>query len=495
MPSLRLTSYAGCLFTFLAAGLASAGCQNNGGGSGGGGGSGVSTDTVFQPQGCQFQIAARAEYKDWSSGKTDVGATPNIRRVRLGLGGNVAPGSAGKVDPTTTMAFAWQTDDGTLASQVAWGDSPDPAKWPASNLASGVTWLTPEAAINGDGDARMHEAYVCGLQPATTYYYRVGGGPAGKEVWSDVYSFTTLPSDPGAEITIAATGDSRGQNNDAWQFLQQRWLGKGVSFQIFSGDVANLATDQGEWEKWLDFAWKDKDGKLSSLGQLLTVHTHGNHENHSTLFYGNMVLPQDVKAYPNYPELFFSFDAGPVHVLVVDDAFIVNPSGDQAFLPLITAWLEADLDAANKNRAKVPWIIATHHHAEFSSSNHGQDADVLRGRAYFVPLWDKYHLDLSVAGHDHDYERTKPLNGPADKPAVAADFSKGTEYIVCGGAGADPYTAGTSDFTAASRDTKSGGAIGLYTLIHASKTQLRIDAHELRADGSDPMFDTVTITK
>ena len=57
----------------------------------------------------------------------------------------------------------------------------------------------------------MHEAYVCGLAPATTYYYRVGGGPAGDEVWSDVYCFTTTPSDPAAPVTIGVTGDSRGQ--------------------------------------------------------------------------------------------------------------------------------------------------------------------------------------------------------------------------------------------------------------------------------------------
>ena len=41
----------------------------------------------------------------------------------------------------------------------------------------------------------------------------------------------------------------------------------------------------------------------------------------------------------------------------------------------------------------------------------------------------------------------------------------------------------------------SGASIGLYTLIHASKTQLKIEAYELKVDGSDPQFDTVTITK
>src|SRR5689334_14815445 len=157
----------------------------------------------------------------------------------------------------------------------------------------------------------MHEAYVCGLKPATTYYYRVGGGPAGKEVWSDVYSFTTTPSDPAAEITLAVAGDARGQSNDAWRVLQKRVMMAGATLELFSGDVVNLAPDQGEWEKWLDLGWKDENGGLSTLGQILTLSAHGNHENHTSLFFGNMVLPQDVQKYPDYPELFFSIDVGP----------------------------------------------------------------------------------------------------------------------------------------------------------------------------------------
>ena len=46
---------------------------------------------------------------------------------------------------------------------------------PATDEESVDAWLTPEGALNGNGDVRMHEVYVCGLTPAKTYYYRVGG--------------------------------------------------------------------------------------------------------------------------------------------------------------------------------------------------------------------------------------------------------------------------------------------------------------------------------
>src|SRR6185437_9539613 len=104
---------------------------------------------------------------------------------------------------------------------------------------------------------RMHEVYVCGLQPATTYSYRVGGGPAGKEVWSDVYTFATTPAAGPTSVKVLVQGDSRNEIANAWQILEQRAMTAGVALQLFTGDVINLATDQGEWEQWLDNGWKD----------------------------------------------------------------------------------------------------------------------------------------------------------------------------------------------------------------------------------------------
>jgi hypothetical protein len=87
--------------------------------------------------------------------------------VRLGLGGNVE-GSTGRANPSTEFGAAWQTDEGTLASEIEWGTSADPTTWPAANRMSGVTWDTPPGTPANTPE-RMHEAYVCGLTPSTTY--------------------------------------------------------------------------------------------------------------------------------------------------------------------------------------------------------------------------------------------------------------------------------------------------------------------------------------
>lgn len=469
--------------------------SSSSGGDGGSGGGGGGLAAAFQPQGCSFSIASRPEYKEFAPGKPVVGKSADIRRVRLGLGGNVAAGAAGHADAATSIAFAWESSGDTLASEAQWGKSPDPATWPQENRAAGVTWATPASTINGTNDERMHEVYLCGLTPATTYYYRVGGGAPGSESWSEVYSFTTVPSDPSVPVTFGVTGDSRGQKGDAWRLIQRRLKVAGVGMQLFSGDAVLLGPDQADWESWLDSAWKDTDGTALTLPNILSLTAHGNHENHTSLFFGNFTQPQDLSKYGKYAELFFSIDVGPVHVLVFDDAGIVSPNTDPEYQAVFTEWLTADLDAATKNRSKVPWIVTVNHHAAFSSSNHGDDADVLLGRAYFVPIWDKYHVDLAIAGHDHNYERTKPLTGPAATPTIHATPKDGTVYVVCAGSGSDGYSPGNTAVTELSRGYDSVTVLGFYGILTATQTSLKLEAHELRPDASDPIFDTLTITK
>lgn len=463
--------------------------------SGGSGGSGGGASNLFQPQGCAFSIAPRPEYVDFSPGKPVVGASAGIVRVRLGLGGNVVAGSAGHADPATSIAFAWQSSVDTLATEAEWGSDPDPAKWPKENRASGVSWATPASTLNSTGDERMHEVYLCGLEPGKTFYYRVGGGPADGEAWSEVYSFATAPSDPTTPVLFGVTGDSRGQHGDAWRLIQRRLKVAGVGLQLFSGDAVLLAPDQGAWESWLDSAWKDTDATPLTLPSVLSLVAHGNHENHTSLFFGNFTLPQDLGKYGKYAELFYSVDVGPVHVVVLDDAGVVDPSSDPDYQPALTEWLTADLDAATKNRAKVPWIITVNHHSAYSSANHGNDADVLVGRAFFVPLWDKYHVDLAIGGHDHDYERTKPLTGPATAPTIHTEGKDGTVYVVCAGSGSDSYAPGKSDFTELSHGYDAVTVLGLYGILSATQKSLKLEAHELRPDASDPVFDTLTLTK
>jgi hypothetical protein len=452
---------------------------------------------------CTYEVAARTEYTSVVQPKSadDVAkftttAQPNFRRIRLGIGGAVQPDAANRADPSTSVAIGWQTDPDITAAEVQFGSDPDPTRWKPEDTTVGFSYVVPvaEKALSGTPQ-QLHEVHLCGLQPNQTYYYRVGGGPTGKEVWSDVLSFRTTPARGAAPtdgidkdgIKIAITGDSRGQNNNAWQILEERLYKRGdLHLQLFSGDMINLATNQDEYEQWLDKAEKDTAGKRSLFGQVLTLSAMGNHDNYNIQYFSTVIQPQDLKSFAHYQELFFSVDVGPVHVVVLDDFAIGTPTIDQQYTPTVTSWLKDDLGRVD--RAVTPWVIAVHHHPEWSSSNHGNEGDVLRVRATLTPIWDQFKVNVVFTGHDHNYERSQPLTLGAEG---APTLGSGTTYVVCAGAGAEGYSNGMQTFSATSHSYASG--LGVYGVLSATKESLKFEAFELSASGSDPSIDSFSL--
>jgi len=106
-----------------------------------------------------------------------------------------------------------------------------------------------------------------------------------------------------------------------------------------------------------------------------------------------------------------------------------------------TRWLERTLQDASEDEA-VDWIVVQMHQDALTSSRIGNGSD--KGlRETWLPLFDLYGVDLVLCGHDHDYERSWPVNGfnhgagrdaatgaPVDtfqpSPVVTADPADGT---------------------------------------------------------------------
>ena len=122
-----------------------------------------------------------------------------------------------------------------------------------------------------------------------------------------------------------------------------------------------------------------------------------------------------------------------------------------------TRWLESTLLAASQNSA-IDWIIVQMHQDALSSSKNGNGSD--KGiREAWLPLFDRYGVDLVLCGHDHDYERSWPVRGCnhnvgrdaltgatvdtlQPNPVIMAnptngqfDTSRGTIHFILGGGG------------------------------------------------------------
>ena len=138
--------------------------------------------------------------------------------------------------------------------------------------------------------------------------------------------------------------------------------------------------------------------------------------------------------YPGFNMLgrYYTFRRGDVQFFALD----TNHNADwNAQLP----WLEQEL-----SRSDAPWKIVFGHHQIYSSAHYGVNHAFIKT---LTPLFKKYGVQLYINGHDHVYERTKPING--------------TTYLICG-AGGGTRSVGRSEWTAYSAERLSFAAYEVY---------------------------------
>lgn len=436
------------------------------------------TTFTFTPSGCTYTVTLPDARGFLAAAADDTNAAGDAPlRVRLGLAGGVD-----SADPKTTAVLTWETTATTNASEVRIG----------TTTYDGFAWQTPPPTVGfgtGEPAANMHEVHLCGLQPGTTYTYQVGGGSGGG-VWSASQTFTTLPAS--GAITLGVSGDSR-DSAPVFQMVQQRMRDQAVALQLFSGDFVLWGTQESLFSQWLDAAWKDPNdaSKFLTLGQQMILPVAGNHENSSAQFYGNFALPGTGQ----FSEQFFSFDIGSAHVVMFDDQEVAtDPSSAVAQAAL--AFIDSDLTKAEANRTNVPFLVAVHHRSEFGSGVHSDDGDVIATRTTMNPIWDKHHVDLVINGHEHNYERTNAMTGPATAPVVQSDTTKGTTYVVCAGAGAGAESSGTATYDAKQVSFDGNTPYtGVYAFVTLDAHSLAWKAYGLKASGTDDVIDTFTLTR
>jgi 3',5'-cyclic AMP phosphodiesterase CpdA len=121
------------------------------------------------------------------------------------------------------------------------------------------------------------------------------------------------------------------------------------------------------------------------------------------------------------------------------------------------AWMEPLL-AANPSR----WTIVAFHHPVYSA---GRDRDDKETREAFQALFDKYHVDLVLTGHDHAYARTHPVR----TGAPVAPGERGTVYVVSS-SGPKFYTVNSGY---AALMAKTAGNLQLFQTITIDGPRLR----------------------
>jgi hypothetical protein len=431
----------------------------------------------------------------------------------LSVLGSARPASAasaggstgGSADGTPEQIhLTWGADPASSVT-VSWA-SPGPAVRPRVLLGPGRA--VPAAArsytdgLNGETVWTYH-AEITGLAPGGTYQYTVTADNDGAAPFAS--AFTTAPRGR-APFRFTSFGDLATPNTQ-WvlSYGQSAYAVAAVEsfqplFHLLNGDLCyGDLNPTVQPEVWRDFG----NNNQSSAANRPWMPAPGNHEvefdngpQGFTSYLTRYRLPDN--GVPGFRGRWYSFQVGSVLFISLDaddviyqdaGAFVAGPAaltpaastGNPPIEPgtsfyirgysggAQTAWLARTLAAARRDPS-IDWIIAQMHQIACSSSATGNGSD-LGIRQAWLPLFDRYQVDLVLNGHDHDYERSFPCRGfdsmVGTEVATGApvqtlrphpvttddtgvfDTSQGTVHLVlgCGGTDAnlDDYGLDTAD--------------------------------------------------
>ncbi|XP_001347202.1 Acid phosphatase (macronuclear) [Paramecium tetraurelia strain d4-2] len=245
------------------------------------------------------------------------------------------------------------------------------------------------------------------------------------------------------------TGNKSKQTFDWFQSIQYNQ--SVYDALIFEGDMAydleSQDCQQGDW-------WLRNMTTFTSYYPLLS--TPGNHDsgaNYEFDFYRMSFLSPDKSQYntrKNYYN-FYSVDLGLVHYIFYNPTNIVYDDSNQQQIDEMVQIMENDLNQANQNREKVPWIIVNSHFPMYcSDSSDNQCSQNFIALRPFADLFTKYRVAIYMSAHQHNYERDAPFinNQSQVNTGLITDGpeqhlvknSAAPIYVVEGSAGQEYYT-------------------------------------------------------
>ena len=337
-------------------------------------------------------------------------------------------------------------DNPATSVVVSWA-SPGPATRPRVRIGQRIIRAQPRQytdGINGETVWTYH-ARVGGLRPGATYAYAVTADNDGNAADPFSATFRTAPQGR-APFRFTSFGDLATPNT-AWvlSYGQSAYAVEAVEsfqplFHLLNGDLCYADLNPtAQPEVWRDFG----NNNQTSAANRPWMPCLGNHEvefgngaQGFTSYLTRYTLPDN--QVPGFGARWYSFRIGSVLFVSLDaddvvyqdaGAFVAGPSalapvtgpGNPPIEPgssfyvrgysggAQTAWLENTL-AAGRGDESVDWIIIQMHQCAASSSATGNGSD-LGIRQQWLPLFDRYEVDLVLNGHDHDYERSFPVRG------------------------------------------------------------------------------------
>lgn len=319
--------------------------------------------------------------------------------------------------PQHTQTIQWRTSPAVRTGQVQYHPAAEGEE--NAHTADASLFVLKDSGVINDPVNHRFTAVLRDLIPGTVYRYRVGAASR----WSDWSEFVTAPAGT-APFSFVYLGDPQ-VGFDQWSQLLQSAITRcpDAAFYAVAGDQVNRGTHRNEWDELFRAATGIFDRRPY-------VPAPGNHDYarrwKPKMYLDLLTLPENAPVCPG-PELSYAFHYSNALFVVLDS---------NRFIRAQKAWLEEQL----KN-TKATWKFAIFHHPAYSSKANRDNRTI---RKVWGSLFDTYHVDMALQGHDHGYLRTKPMHGGL----VAASPAEGTVYVVSV-SGAKRYAVG--DFSYAEK--------------------------------------------
>jgi hypothetical protein len=295
------------------------------------------------------------------------------------------------------------------------------------------------AATSGTPVSTAHKATVTGLIPGESYKYAVSSDSEGTN-WSDAYDFKVPAAGPFKFAVIADpqlhatswdqfnryTPVGGGKTAEGWKETMAKIVNAGVSFIASGGDQVDTTGNSaagGSEDEYIDlFA-------PPGLRSLPLAPVSGNHDRHLIYNY-HYNWPGQATINPETTP-WDSVDAGRNYYYLYNNILFVvldtapYPNSTSAAAPFIAKFKEVIEAAKTANAGKYDWLIVQHHKSTASVAVHLADTDIqYYVEAGFEKLMSDQGVDFVLAGHDHVYARSYPLQGKDGGQVSAPDKTK-----------------------------------------------------------------------
>ena len=248
----------------------------------------------------------------------------------------------------------------------------------------------------------LHEAKLSGLLPHTLYRYQSADAPAA--------SFRT----PGSgKSRIVVFGDS-GTETDEQRQLATRITARQPDLILHTGD---LVYPVGDADNYLRKYFALYQELFATAPAFPCAGNHDYYHAGGQMFVEFNKVPRDSVPVAGHGR-YYSFDWENAHIVVLDSNTPLEEAA--AGRGEMLEWLERDLAATT-----AYWRIAMFHHPPYAGGPNQDDPLSELVRQHLVPILERHHVDLVLSGHEHNYQRSHPINGIV--------------YLTSGGGGASIY--------------------------------------------------------